>query len=569
MKWISVTNGFVKEHTNILFTRADKGNITVAMDKDEYTRKMELMLADSKTYALVDGDPCKKIISDKKQLLNRWKDKLFIGEQTYKNLTGSEGLLPRAYGLPKVHKEGCPLRVIVSSINSPLYSLASYLHKILHDNIKTATSYIKNSLHLVRELRNFHVEPNYHLCSLDVVSLFTNVPIELSIESILKRWNDISVGTSIPKDEFIIGIKLVLNSTFFKFNERTYRQIFGTPMGSPLSPIIADIVMQDLEERAVMSLPFELPLYMRYVDDILCAIPLHQAEFVLNAFNSLHHRLQFTMEINNKNFINFLDVTIIADNDKLTFDWFHKDTYSGRYLNFNSHHPLAHKRGVIYGLVDKVFQITSPIFHKKNLECVIRILLDNSYPLSFIFSNINNRVKHHIFQKTNTANTTDDENVGFFTVPFVKNISDKFTNIVKDYNIKMSYSSVANLRSFITTGKDKLKTLDHNGVVYQICCKDCQYSYIGQTKRLLKTRIKEHKSDINKRSGAPSVISAHRLEQDHEFDWDNVKILDRERSYTKRLTSEMVNIAKFPMTLNKQTDTEFLSPEYLPLIKKY
>ena len=420
------------------------------------------------------------------------------------------------------------------------------------------------------ELKNIHVEPKYHLCSLDVVSLFTNVPIELSIESILKRWNDISGGTSIPKDEFIIGIKLVLNSTYFSFNGRTYKQIYGTPMGSPLSPIIADIVMQDLEERAIRLLPFKLPIYMRYVDDILCSVPFQQAEHVLDTFNSLHHRLQFTMEINKNNVINFLDVTIISNNGNLTFDWFHKNTFSGRYLNFNSHHPLAHKRGVVYGLVDKIIQITSPIFHKKNLECVIRILLDNGYPLPFIFSSINNRIKHHIFQKPKLNNITEEvDNVGFFTVPFVKNISDKFKNIVKDYNIKMSYSSVSNLRSFITNGKDRLNISDQNGVVYQICCKDCEYSYIGQTKRLLKTRIKEHKSDINKSSGLPSVISVHRLEQEHEFDWENVRILDRERSYTKRLTSEMVNITKIPMTLNKQTDTEFLSPEYLPLIEKY
>lgn len=63
-------------------------------------------------------------------------------------------------------------------------------------------------------------------------------------------------------------------------------------------------------------------------------------------------------------------------------------------------------------------------------------------------------------------------------------------------------------------------------VVYKIDCLNCEASYVGQTKRQLKTRIHEHKSDINKKNGSPSVISEHRLVKRHEFDWDNVRILD-------------------------------------------
>jgi hypothetical protein len=54
----------------------------------------------------------------------------------------------------------------------------------------------------------------------------------------------------------------------------------------------------------------------------------------------------------------------------------------------------------------------------------------------------------------------------------------------------------------------------------------CDASYVGQTKRQLRTRVKEHRSDINKRTGSPSVISIHKLDYNHDFDWDNVEILD-------------------------------------------
>jgi len=81
--------------------------------------------------------------------------------------------------------------------------------------------------------------------------------------------------------------------------------------------------------------------------------------------------------------------------------------------------------------------------------------------------------------------------------------------------------------------------MSHLGVVYKITCHDCDASYVGQTKRQLRTRIKEHVSDINKKNGSPSVISEHRLNFNHEVEWENIKIMDNEQSYQKRIISEI------------------------------
>jgi len=90
----------------------------------------------------------------------------------------------------------------------------------------------------------------------------------------------------------------------------------------------------------------------------------------------------------------------------------------------------------------------------------------------------------------------------------------------------------------------------NRNVIYKLCvcvcvcvcvaCKD-YVAYVGQTKRKLNIRIVEHKKDIKKTSNH-SVITEHRLEYDHEFDWENPKILDIEKHYNKRLLSEMINI---------------------------
>ncbi|KYQ51746.1 hypothetical protein ALC60_09135 [Trachymyrmex zeteki] len=74
---------------------------------------------------------------------------------------------------------------------------------------------------------------------------------------------------------------------------------------------------------------------------------------------------------------------------------------------------------------------------------------------------------------------------------------------------------------------------------------------LNNISRQLKTRLHEHVSDINKKSKSPTVITSHRIDQNHNFDWGNVEILDRETSFNKRLISEMVHIKRQTHGLNK------------------
>jgi len=99
------------------------------------------------------------------------------------------------------------------------------------------------------------------------------VSTDLAVTCISDKWHLISVHSPIPHEEFLIAIRFVLNSTIFTFNRKYYKQIFITPMGSPLSPIVADLVLQHLETRAINMLPTRLPFYYRYVDDIFLACP--------------------------------------------------------------------------------------------------------------------------------------------------------------------------------------------------------------------------------------------------------------------------------------------------------
>ena len=127
------------------------------------------------TYEVVERDPTRRMITSLHVLLVSLKEKN-IANSTYRSLLSNVGILPRPYALPKVHKQDCPFRIIVSSMNSPLYSIAVFLHNIIIKTIPKAGSHIENSFKLgTKEFDGRCLSDEFQLMSLDVVSLFTNV----------------------------------------------------------------------------------------------------------------------------------------------------------------------------------------------------------------------------------------------------------------------------------------------------------------------------------------------------------------------------------------------------------
>ena len=135
-------------------------------------------MRDSDTYVLIKKDPTKKLTTALRSMLTKWKTRGHIKDSEYRALYCSDGSLPRTYGLSKIHKLGCPFRIIMSSMGSPLYSLAAFLQNKLFKTIPKIDSNIKNSFELVEKLRSVHFTGAHELISLDVTSLFTNVPTD-------------------------------------------------------------------------------------------------------------------------------------------------------------------------------------------------------------------------------------------------------------------------------------------------------------------------------------------------------------------------------------------------------
>ncbi|XP_025262219.1 probable cytochrome P450 6a14 [Camponotus floridanus] len=122
------------------------------------------------------------------------------------------GLYLEPIVLPKIHKTNIPFRLIVSSINSPLYSLALFLHKVMIKNFPIAPSHINNSFDLVHKLADIHIDDDSVLISLDVTSLFTNIPVDLALSSVSSRWRFIQ-NTCETLRKYPVATHLMRHST--------------------------------------------------------------------------------------------------------------------------------------------------------------------------------------------------------------------------------------------------------------------------------------------------------------------------------------------------------------------
>jgi len=124
------------------------------------------------------------------------------------------------------------------------------------------------------------------------------------------------------------------------------------------------------------------------------AVFINTVNEVVRIFNFFHPRIQCTIEIG-RDKLNFLDLTIIKNNNALEFDWFHifREIFE---LHVTAYHPHSQKTDIVMGMVDRVFLLSESKFHEKNVTFIINTLLNNDYPLNFIFNTINNRLKSFI-----------------------------------------------------------------------------------------------------------------------------------------------------------------------------
>ncbi|XP_044766925.1 uncharacterized protein LOC123322908 [Coccinella septempunctata] len=324
------------------------------------------------------------------------------------------------------------------------------------------------------------------------------------------------------------------------------------------------MVMDAVIRFVLCGLNFLVPFIHVYVDDIIMCIPRDKVDETLNLFNSFHDRLKFTFELEVDNRIPFLDVWLIRHNNRIITDLYSKPTSSGRLMNYQSMHPRSQKTAIVKSIKHRILNLSDPSFHEKNFKSQSNILQQNGYP---------RRLVNRIFFSSSNSTVTQVNGASSSSVPtwsrllYIPGLYQDLVRVMRPYCSNISPYCYNTLNRIFTKLKDPVIKEKKSGLIYKINCGDCDKVYVGQTTQYLKSRVDQHRRDCL-RSKESTALSAHARMCEHNFDFDNVEILDFEKNWFRRNFKEMLYIKRTPNTVNYRTDLGGLNSTYLNLINR-
>ncbi|BHF80248.1 hypothetical protein SprV_0702337200 [Sparganum proliferum] len=370
----------LKADKDLVIVPADKGRSTVVLDSTDYLQK------------------AKGAITPIDRRMARPQDTA----------------LARFYGLPKVQKDGAPLRPTVSFKGTPTYGLAKWLFRRLKFLTAESDTTVSSTAQFLEKLKgDLAIET-----------------IELLLQSKYDETENRLGRAQVPRLlEFCLR-------TYFTFDGTIYEQVKETPLGSSISGFIAEAVLQRLE-----SLVFQHhrpKFWAWYVDDTIVVIERDQTLTFKERLNSVFPDIQFTMEEEENNQLAFLDVLVCRkDCSGLKTKAFRKATNTMQILNFNSNHPINHKLSCVRTLYRRVQTHCSETEDKvAESQYLRRVFRENGYPRNFV-----NRC---IRKRDERPNRTDTKS--WRALPYVKNVSEAVGRLLAPLGVGVAHRPEATMR---------------------------------------------------------------------------------------------------------------------------
>ena len=181
----------LKKNDNIFILKQDKGRGLVIMNRSDYIKKCDDFLS-TDNFQKLDSNPTKSFQSKVQRTLKSMKSK--FDKNVYKKLYPSSSQPGLFFGLAKIHKmqpndknvDNLPIRPVISNIGTATYQTSKYLAELLKPLAKSQYT-MDSTDNFLERIKNIRVDNGYDMVSFDVVSLFTNVPIEYTIDVILDK----------------------------------------------------------------------------------------------------------------------------------------------------------------------------------------------------------------------------------------------------------------------------------------------------------------------------------------------------------------------------------------------
>lgn len=540
---------------NLIIVGSDKGSSTVVMNTDAYISKCEDFIL-TNGGVLLNKNPVRDHAKLTRTTIENCQE--FFKNKTDRDL--AKVMNPRTplfYGLPKLHKQGHPMRPITSGIGSATSKIAVKLNK----EIRRVTGFqakfsIKNSIELVEKTKSLELTEGSKLISFDVVSLFTSVPTGDCLELYDALFKRSGISPILHQEMFNL-LSVCFKQNFFKFNNKFYK-MEGLPMGSPLSPLSAEVFMDNLE-----CLISRNPLYkkhvkswMRYVDDILVVWEgsLEELGTFERFMNTLHQNIKFTTEIGDKE-INFLDLNLKVVGNRLQYSIYRKPTATDTLIPADSQHPWSQKMSGFHWLVSRLLKVPLSQEDYEKERAVIKLLASrNGYDPAVIDKIIYKKKRRATIDEVYNDSTSEVTGRKWCSLTYTGPEAEKLGGLIRNEGFQVAYKPPMNLKKMLSRPKDKIPTLEKSGV-YSITCGSCPATYVGKTGRSLAVRINEHKPTSSK----ASHMKDHVRRAGHQFSDENVRLLHAIDEGPRLYAYEKLEIMKCKkrrgdMCLNVQSD---------------
>ena len=368
---------------------ADKGNTVVILSAGQYTEKLELLLSD-RAYQKMSKDPTKVKERKMREPISRIKAKGELSDVRAQQLLPSHSVVPKLYGVPKIHKPDVPLRPITSTIDSPAHHIARFLTKIISPVLGQTEYTVPNSAAFVEQVKNLTLSPGDILVSFDVTSLFTRVPTDGAIDAICaKLLHDETLPDrcELSIDSVRALMKECLSCSYFQCGGQFYNQLEGAPMGLSLSVALANGFMESFEEKLLETTPLKPKYWRRYVDDtfVVWQHGSHALDEFHQHLNDICPSIQFTREVEENGKLPFLDVEVVRSGDAIKTMVYRKPTSSNVYIHHASHHADSIKTGVIKCLAKRAETVCSDQDARlEELKYLEQIFECNGYPREYV-----------------------------------------------------------------------------------------------------------------------------------------------------------------------------------------
>ena len=301
----------------VIIKTADKGDGIVLLDRDNYTAEANRQLNKAIHYQQIPRMRTEESCQQITNIIREMYTAKLISRDVFQDLLPPS--LPSTrnfYLLPKIHKPledwpnkyQPPGRTILTNINTESQGISQMIDSVLQPHVISMKSYIRDSIDFINRIRQTKIPKDALLVTMDVTSLYTNIPHQLIRDTVTRRLN----LTPNPINSYLLRmLDNILEYNEFPFENKFYHQVCGVAMGASCSPTLANLAFEEIEDRVLQTHAKKPTCFMRYLDDIFMVWPYGESELqsLIQRFNSQYPTISVTHTWDANSAI-FLDVEL-------------------------------------------------------------------------------------------------------------------------------------------------------------------------------------------------------------------------------------------------------------------